>query len=48
MRIDDIMRDDVTCEDLHLARVSWMDDITCDDLTTDDIHPECVRLWYWD
>ena len=37
-RIDDIMFDDITCEDLHLASVAGMDDMTCDDL-----NPECVR-----
>ena len=37
-RIDDIMCDDITCEDLLLASVAGMDDITCDDLK-----PECVR-----
>ena len=46
--IDDIMRDDITCEDLHPASVAGMDDITCVDLTYDDLNPECVRLWYWD
>ena len=44
-RIDDIMCDDITCEDLHLASVAGMDDITCDDLTYDDLNPECVILW---
>ena len=44
-RIDDIMRDDLTCEDLHLASVAGLYDITCDDLTYDDLSPECVRLW---
>ena len=39
-RIDDIMCDDITYEDLYLASVAGMDDITCDDL-----NPECVRLW---
>ena len=39
-QIDDIMCDDITCEDLHLASVAGMDDIPCDDL-----NPECVRLW---
>ena len=39
-RIDDIMCDDITCEDLHLASVAGMDDITCDELS-----PECVRFW---
>ena len=44
-RIDDIMYDDITCEDLHLASVAGMDAIPCDDLTYDDLNPECVRLW---
>ena len=49
-RIDDIMYDDITCEDLHLGSVAGMDDIpyndlTCDDLTYDDLNPECMRLW---
>ena len=45
-RIDDIMCDDITCEDLHFASVAGIaDDITCDDLTYDDRNPECVRLW---
>ena len=39
-RIDDIMCDDITCEDLHLASVARMDDIPCDDL-----NPECVSFW---
>ena len=38
-RIDNIMCDDITCEDLHLASVAWMDDIPCDDLI------QSVRLW---
>ena len=42
-RIDDIMCDDKTCEDLSLASVAGMDDITCDDLTYDDLNPDCVR-----
>ena len=42
-RIDDIMCDNITCEDQHLASVAWMDDIPCDDLTYDDLNPECVR-----
>ena len=41
--IDDIMCDDITCEDLHLPSVAGMDDITCDYLTYDDLNPECVR-----
>ena len=44
-QIHDIMCDDITCEDLHLASVAGMDDIPCDDLTYDDLNPECVRLW---
>ena len=44
-RIDDIMSDDITCEDQHLASVAGMDDdITCDDVTYADLNPECVRL----
>ena len=42
-RIDDLMCDDITCEDLHLASVAGMDDITCNDLTYDD-RIQCV----WD
>ena len=38
-RIDDIMCDDITCEDLHLASVAGMDDIPYDDL-----NQECMRL----
>ena len=44
-RIVNIMCDDITCEDLHLASVAGMDDIPCDDLTYDDLNLECVRLW---
>ena len=43
-RIDDIMCDDITCEDQHFASVVGMDDITCDDLTYNDLKIECVRL----
>ena len=32
-RIDDIMCDEITCEDQHLASVAGMDDIPYDDLT---------------
>ena len=39
-RIDDIMWDDITCDDLHLASVAGMDDITCDDQTHNDLNPE--------
>ena len=42
-RIDDIMYDDITCEDLHLASVAGMDDIICDDLAYDDLNEECLR-----
>ena len=44
-RIDDIMCDDITCEDLHLVSVTGMDDMPCDDLAYDDLNPKCVRLW---
>ena len=43
IRIDDIMHDDITCEDLHLMSVAGMDDIPCDDLIYDDLNQECVR-----
>ena len=39
--VDDIMCDDITRDDLHLASVAGMDDITCDDITYDDLNPEC-------
>ena len=42
-RIDDIICDDITYEDLYLVSVAGMDDIPCDDLTYDDLNPECVR-----
>ena len=38
--IDEIMRDDIICEDLHLASMAGMDDMTCDDLTYDDLNPD--------
>ena len=44
-RIDDIMYDDITYEDLLLGSVAGMNDIPCDDLKYDDLNPECVRLW---
>ena len=44
-RIDDIIYDGITCEDMHLASVTSMDDIIYDDLTYDDLNPECVRIW---
>ena len=40
-KIDDIMGEDITCDDLSLASVAGMDDITCDDLTYDDLNQEC-------
>ena len=40
-RIDDIVCNDITCKDLHLASMAGMDDITCDDLTYDDLNQEC-------
>ena len=45
-QIDDIMCDDITFKDLHLASVAGMDDIPYDDLKYDDLNPECMRLWY--
>ena len=36
-RIDDIMSDDITFEDLHLASMAGMDDIPYDELTYDDL-----------
>ena len=36
-QIDDIMGDDIKCQDLHLASVAGMDDIPCDDLTYDNL-----------
>ena len=43
-RIDDIMCEDITCEDLHIAIAVGIDAIPCDDLTYDDLNPECVGL----
>ena len=34
------MCDDITCGDLHLARMAGMDYITCDDLTHDELNQE--------
>ena len=42
-RIDDIMCDDITYEDLHLASVAGMDDITCDDTTYYDLNPDVCK-----
>ena len=41
-RIDDIICDDITCEDLYLASVAGIDDILCDGLAFDDLNQECV------
>ena len=38
--IDDIMCDDITCDELHLLSLNGMDYITCDVLTYDDLNPE--------
>ena len=38
--IDDIMFNDIICDDLHLTSVAGMDDITYDDLIYDDLNPE--------
>ena len=43
--IDDIMFDDIICEDLHLASMAGRDDITFDDLIYDDLNPDlCENL----
>ena len=42
-RIDDIMCDDIICEDRHLASVAGLDGKTCDDLTYDDLNLKCLR-----
>ena len=39
-RIDEIMCDDISCEDLHLASVAGMDPIPCDDLNLET----CVEI----
>ena len=39
-RIDDIMCDDITYEDLHLASVAGSYH-----LPYDDLNQECIRLW---
>ena len=44
-RIDYIMCDDITCEDLNLASVAGIDDIPWEDLKYDHLNPECVRFW---
>ena len=44
-RIDAIMCDDITFEDLNPASVAVIDDIICDDLTYDDLNHECLRFW---
>ena len=43
-RIDNIMSDDITCEDQHLASVAGMADIPFDDLIYDYLNPECVSI----
>ena len=45
--IDDIMCDDITCQDLHLASMAGMYDITCDDLTYDYLNQE-YEILDWD
>ena len=44
-RINDIMCNDTTFENLHHASVAGMDDITCDNLTYNDLNLEYARLW---
>ena len=43
--INDIMCNEIICEDLHLGSVAGIDDIICDNLTYDELNPKCVRLW---
>ena len=43
MRIADIMRADVTCENIDLASITGIDDITYDDLTFDDLNPDVCK-----
>ena len=42
-QIDEIMCDDIRCEDIHLGSVAVFDDITCDELAYGDLNQECVR-----
>ena len=42
-RIDDVMCDYITSEDLNLASGSRIDDIIYDDLIYNDLNLECVR-----
>ena len=44
-KINDIMCDDITCDDLRLASVAGIDDILCEDLTYDDLNQECLIIW---
>ena len=44
-RFDDIMCDDITCEDLYLASVVGMHDIIFDDPPYDDLNQECFKIW---
>ena len=37
------MCDDITCENLRLARMVGMDNITYDDLTYDDLNPDVCQ-----
>ena len=39
-RIYDMVCDDITCDELHLASVVGMDDITCDNIIYDDLNPD--------
>ena len=41
--IDDIMCDDITCEDPRLLSMVGMDNITCDNLTYDDLSPDVCQ-----
>ena len=43
--IDNIMCDNITCEDKHLPSVAGMDNVPCYDLIYDDLNAECVQFW---
>ena len=43
-RVDDIMCDNIICEDLYFSSMAAINDITCHGLTYNDLNLECVRL----
>ena len=40
LRINDILCDNTTYEELHLSSLAMVDDIVCDHLTYDDLNPD--------